>query len=186
MNFSTIFAGVTIIPVATLDDPQQAVRVAQTLATAGIRAIEVTLRTPRALDCIRAIVDALPDVIVGAGTVLTPQQMDAARNAGSKFLVSPGASQRLIDAARSGQHAWLPGIATPSEAMLLSEAGFDHLKFFPAEPAGGTSFLKAVAPVLPDVKFCPTGGIDQSNVASYLALPNVFAVGGSWIIPRNV
>jgi 2-dehydro-3-deoxyphosphogluconate aldolase/(4S)-4-hydroxy-2-oxoglutarate aldolase len=185
MNFGSIFCGATIIPVATLDEPEQALRIARKLAAGGMPAIEVTLRTPRALDCIRAIAAALPDVIIGAGTVLTPQHMDDARSAGAKFLVSPGSTRELVAAARAGQHAWLPGIATPSEAMRMRHAGFDHLKFFPAEPSGGIAFLKAIAPVLPDVKFCPTGGVDQSNAANYLSLPNVFAVGGSWVVPRD-
>ena len=185
MNFSKIFGGVKIIPVATFNDPEQAVRIARKLAAEGMPAIEVTLRTQRGLDSIRAIASALPDVIVGAGTVLTPQQMDDAAKAGARFLVSPGSSEELIEAARSGHHAWLPGVATPSEAMRLRRAGFDHLKFFPAEPSGGVGFLKAIAPVLPDLRFCPTGGVDQSNAESYLALPNVFAVGGSWVVPSN-
>jgi 2-dehydro-3-deoxyphosphogluconate aldolase/(4S)-4-hydroxy-2-oxoglutarate aldolase len=184
MNLATLFTGIRIIPVATLDDPDQAVRVAQKLAADGMPAIEVTFRTARALDCIRAIAGALPDVIVGAGTVLAPQQMDDARKAGARFLVSPGSTRELVAAARTGQHLWLPGIATPSEAMRMRNAGFDHLKFFPAGPSGGVTFLKAIAPVLQDVKFCPTGGVDQSNAESYLALPNVFAVGGSWVMPR--
>ena len=184
-SIATIFTGIKIIPVATFDDPQQAVAVTGKLAADGMPAVEVTLRTARGLDCIRAIADALPDVIVGAGTILTPQQMDDAKKAGARFLVSPGSTRELVDAARAGQHAWLPGVATPSEAMRMRRAGFDHLKFFPAEPSGGIEFLKAIAPVLPDLKFCPTGGINQANAASYLALPNVFAVGGSWVIPRS-
>jgi 2-dehydro-3-deoxyphosphogluconate aldolase/(4S)-4-hydroxy-2-oxoglutarate aldolase len=185
MSFSKIFGSVKIIPVATFNDPEQAVRIARKLAAEGMPAVEVTLRTERGLDCIRAIAAALPDVIVGAGTVLTPRQMDDARSAGARFLVSPGSTRELLDAARAGQHAWLPGVATPSEAMRMRRAGFDHLKFFPAEPSGGIGFLKAIAPVLPDLKFCPTGGIDQTNAQNYLALPNVFAVGGSWLVPRD-
>lgn len=185
MSISTIFAGTTIIPVATFGLPEQAVRIARKLAEAGMPAVEVTLRTPHALECIRAIAAALPDVIVGAGTVLTPQQMEDARIAGARFLVSPGSTRELVACARDSRHAWLPGVATPSEAMRMRNAGFDHLKFFPAEPSGGIAFLKAIAPVLTDVKFCPTGGIDQSNAAVYLALPNVFAIGGSWVIPRD-
>jgi 2-dehydro-3-deoxyphosphogluconate aldolase / (4S)-4-hydroxy-2-oxoglutarate aldolase len=185
MSFSKIFGGAKIIPVATFNDPEQAVRTARKLAAEGMPAVEVTLRTQRGLDCIRAIAAALPNVIVGAGTVLTPQQMDDAAKAGARFLVSPGSTRELIEAARSGGHAWLPGVATPSEAMRLRRAGFDHVKFFPAEPSGGVGFLKAIAPVLPDLKFCPTGGVDQSNADSYLALPNVFAVGGSWVVPSN-
>ena len=185
-DISKLVGGATIIPVLTLTDPDHAIRIARKLAADGMPAVEVTLRTSQALECIRAISKALPDVIVGAGTVLTPDQMDEARKAGARFLVSPGATRPLIDACRSGSHPWLPGAATPSEAMHLRDAGFDHLKFFPAEPAGGIAFLKAIAPVLADVRFCPTGGIDQSNAASYLALPNVFAVGGSWVVPRDV
>ena len=184
-SIATIFTGIKIIPVATFDDPQQAVAIAGKLAADGMPAVEVTLRTARGLDCIRAIASALPDVIVGAGTILTPQQMDDARKVGARFLVSPGSTRELVDAARAGRHAWLPGVATPSEAMRMRRAGFDHLKFFPAEPSGGIEFLKAIAPVLPDLKFCPTGGINQANAANYLALPNVFAVGGSWVIPRS-
>jgi 2-dehydro-3-deoxyphosphogluconate aldolase / (4S)-4-hydroxy-2-oxoglutarate aldolase len=185
MSVNKILRGAKIIPIATFNDPEHAVRIARKLAAEGMPAIEVTLRTQRGLDCIRAIASALPDVIVGAGTVLTPQQMDDAAKAGARFLVSPGSGEELIEAARSGRHAWLPGVATPSEAMRLRRAGFDHLKFFPAEPSGGTGFLKAIAPVLPELRFCPTGGIDQSNADSYLALPNVFAVGGSWVVPHN-
>jgi 2-dehydro-3-deoxyphosphogluconate aldolase/(4S)-4-hydroxy-2-oxoglutarate aldolase len=185
MSFSKIFGSTKIIPVATFDDPEQAVAISRKLAADGMPAVEVTLRTARGLDCIRAIASALPDVMVGAGTILTPQQMDDARKAGARFLVSPGSTRELVDAARSGQHAWLPGVATSSEAMRMRRAGFDHLKFFPAEPSGGIEFLKAIAPVLPDLKFCPTGGINRANAESYLALPNVFAVGGSWVIPRT-
>jgi 2-dehydro-3-deoxyphosphogluconate aldolase / (4S)-4-hydroxy-2-oxoglutarate aldolase len=185
MSFSKLLRGAKIIPVATFNDPEHAIRIARKLAAEGMPAIEVTLRTQHGLDCIRAIASALTDVIVGAGTVLTPQQMDDARKAGARFLVSPGSTPELIEAAKSGQHAWLPGAATASEVMRLRRAGFDHLKFFPAEPSGGIGFLKAIAPVLPDVRFCPTGGIDQSNADSYLALPNVFAVGGSWLVPHN-
>jgi 2-dehydro-3-deoxyphosphogluconate aldolase/(4S)-4-hydroxy-2-oxoglutarate aldolase len=185
MSFSKIFGSTKIIPVATFDDPEQAVAISRKLAADGMPAVEVTLRTARGLDCIRAIASALPDVMVGAGTILTPQQMDDARKAGARFLVSPGSTRELVDAARSGQHAWLPGVATSSEAMRMRRAGFDHLKFFPAEPSGGIEFLKAIAPVLPDLKFCTTGGINRANAESYLALPNVFAVGGSWVIPRT-
>jgi 2-dehydro-3-deoxyphosphogluconate aldolase / (4S)-4-hydroxy-2-oxoglutarate aldolase len=185
MSFSKIFGGAKIIPVATFNDPEHAVRIARKLAAEGMPAVEVTLRTQRGLDCIRAIASALPDVIVGAGTVLTPRQMDDAAKAGARFLVSPGSTRELLEAATSGRHVWLPGVATPSEAMRMRRAGFDHLKFFPAGPSGGIAFLKAIAPVLPDVRFCPTGGVDQTNAESYLALPNVFAVGGSWVVPSN-
>jgi 2-dehydro-3-deoxyphosphogluconate aldolase/(4S)-4-hydroxy-2-oxoglutarate aldolase len=172
-----------VIPVLTLEDPAVAVGVAHALAAGGLTTIELTLRTPHALDCIRAIADSVPEVAVGAGTILSPAQMDQARTAGAQFLVSPGASDRLIDAARSGGHVWLPGIGTVSEAMRLAEAGFPHQKFFPAEASGGTTFIKSLAPVLPDLRFCPTGGISAARAAEYLGLTNVFAVGGTWVTP---
>jgi len=181
-----LFAGCPVIPVLTVDDPQGAVGLARALAAGGLTAIEVTLRTAQALDCIRAIASQVPEVLVGAGTVLTPAQMDEVAAAGARFLVSPGATEDLIRAARSTSHIWLPGAATPSEAMRLAEAGFVQQKFFPAEPSGGVAFLKALAPVLPQVSFCPTGGIDASRAAAYLALDNVFAVGGSWVTPPAV
>jgi 2-dehydro-3-deoxyphosphogluconate aldolase / (4S)-4-hydroxy-2-oxoglutarate aldolase len=181
--FGGLFGGCPVIPVLTVDDPEVTVGLARALAAGGLSAVEVTLRTVRALDCIRAVVSEVPDVLVGAGTVLIPRQMEEAGAAGARFLVSPGATEELIRAARSSGQVWLPGAATPSEAMRLAEAGFVHQKFFPAEPSGGVAFLKALAPVLPHVRFCPTGGIDAARAAAYLALDNVFAVGGSWVTP---
>ncbi len=172
-----------VIPVVTVDDPRIAIGLARALAAGGLTAIEVTLRTPAALDCIRAIAADGAGLVIGAGTVLDARQMDEASAAGARFLVSPGATERLIDAARASGFAWLPGAGTVAEAMRLAEAGFTHQKFFPAEPSGGVAFLKSVAPVLPGVRFCPTGGVDAKNAPAYLALPNVFAVGGSWIAP---
>jgi 2-dehydro-3-deoxyphosphogluconate aldolase / (4S)-4-hydroxy-2-oxoglutarate aldolase len=180
---SDLFAGCPVIPVLTVDDPQATVDLARALAAGGLMAIEVTLRTARALDCIRAVAAEVPDVLVGAGTILSPRQMDEAGAAGARFLVSPGGTDDLIGAARSSGRVWLPGAATPSEAMRLAEAGFVQQKFFPAEPSGGVAFLKALAPVLPQIRFCPTGGIDAARAAAYLALDNVFAVGGSWVTP---
>lgn len=173
----------SVIPVLTLEDPAVAVDVARALVAGGLTTIELTLRSPRALECIQAITSNVPEVIVGAGTIVTAAQMDHARAAGAQFLVSPGASDRLIDAARSGRHVWLPGIGTVSEAMRLAEAGFMYQKFFPAEASGGASFIKSLAPVLPDLRFCPTGGIDAAKAAEYLSLSNVFAVGGAWMTP---
>ena len=172
-----------IIPVVTVDDPQVAIDLARALIAGGLTSIEIALRTPRALDCIRAVAKEFSEAVVGAGTVLDPRQMDEASAAGARFLVSPGATDRLIDAARASGFAWLPGAGTVTEAMRLAEAGFAHQKFFPAEPAGGVAFLKALAPVFPEIKFCPTGGIDARRAPAYLELNNVFAVGGSWMIP---
>ena len=181
-----LFRGCPVIPVLTVDDPQVTVDLARALAAGGLTTVEVTLRTARALDCIRAVAAEVPDVLVGAGTILSPRQIDEASAAGARFLVSPGATEDLIREARSSGLAWLPGTATVSEAMRLAEAGFVLQKFFPAEPSGGVAFLKALAPVLPQVRFCPTGGIDAARAPAYLALYNVFAVGGSWVTPPEV
>jgi len=183
MSDASAFGRSPVIPVVTVDDPQAAVGLARALAAGGLTAIEVTLRTPAALDCIRAIAADNAGLVVGAGTILEPRQMDEARAAGARFLVSPGATNRLIDAARASGFAWLPGAGTVAEAMRLADAGFTHQKFFPAEPSGGVAFLKGVAPVLPGIRFCPTGGVDTGSASAYLALPNVFAVGGSWVAP---
>jgi 2-dehydro-3-deoxyphosphogluconate aldolase / (4S)-4-hydroxy-2-oxoglutarate aldolase len=174
-----------VIPVVTIDDPRRAVGLARALVAGGLTAIEVTLRTPAALDCIRAVAGEVDGLVVGAGTVLDARQADEAREAGARFLVSPGATDRLIDAVRAAGCPWLPGAGTVAEAMRLAEAGFVQQKFFPAEPSGGAAFLKAVAPVLPGIRFCPTGGVDAKNAPAYLALSNVFAVGGSWIAPAT-
>jgi 2-dehydro-3-deoxyphosphogluconate aldolase/(4S)-4-hydroxy-2-oxoglutarate aldolase len=177
------FGRSAVIPVVTIDDPGRAVALARALVAGGLTAIEVTLRTPGAMECIRAIASEVADMIVGAGTILESRQMDEAIAAGARFLVSPGATDRLIDAAHASGFAWLPGAGTAAEAMRLAEAGFSHQKFFPAEPSGGVAFLKALAPVLPEIRFCPTGGVEAKNASAYLALPNVFAVGGSWVTP---
>ena len=178
-----LFGGSPVIPVLTVDDPQVAVDLARALVAGGLMAIEVTLRTPKALDCIRAIARDVPDALVGAGTVLAPRHMDEAISAGARFLVSPGATDELVKAARSSGYVWLPGAATASEAMRLADAGVALQKFFPAEASGGVAFLKGIAPVLPHVRFCPTGGIDAARALAYLDLANVFAVGGSWVTP---
>jgi 2-dehydro-3-deoxyphosphogluconate aldolase/(4S)-4-hydroxy-2-oxoglutarate aldolase len=174
-----------VIPVVTIDDPRRAVDLARALVAGGLTAIEVTLRTPAALDCIRAVAGEVEGLVAGAGTVLDARQADEALKAGARFLVSPGATERLIDAVRAMGCAWLPGAGTVAEAMRLAEAGFTQQKFFPAEPSGGVAFLKGVAPVLPGIRFCPTGGVDTKNASAYLALPNVFAVGGSWVAPAT-
>ena len=155
-----IFARRPVIPVLTLDDPEQAIELARALAAGGLDVLEVTLRTSGAIEAIRAIAQELPEIIVGAGTVLDAAQMHGAERAGAKFLVSPGHTERLLSAAADCALPWLPGAATASEVQTLRERGHTILKFFPAEPMGGAAALKALQPVFSDVAFCPTGGID--------------------------
>ncbi len=175
-----------VIPVLSIDEVAQGVEVARALVAGGLPAIEVTLRTPAALDCIRAIAKEVEGALPGAGTVLNQIHVDQAIDAGAQFLVSPGATQELIDASKRTNVPLLPGVATASEAMGLSEEGFQALKFFPAEPAGGANYLTALSSPLPHISFCPTGGITAENATSYLGLPNVICVGGSWVAPRKL
>ncbi len=170
-----------VIPVFTPDDVDDAVQVAQALFRGGLPVIEVTLRTPRALDAIRAMVEAVPDAVVGAGTVLTPAQMDAAKAAGARFAVSPGATPTLYAAARDADLPYLPGVATGSELILGLEAGLDTFKFFPAVQSGGAPLLSSWHGPFADVRFCPTGGISAQTAPQFLHLPNVLCVGGSWL-----
>ena len=174
-----------VIPVLTIQDFGTAVPLAMALREGGLTVIEVTLRTDAALAAIAAIAAAVPGCIVGAGTVLRAADIDAAIDAGAKFLVSPGTSEALTQAFIESPVPVLPGCATVSEAMALADMGFEVLKFFPAEASGGVSWLKAVAAPLPHLRFCPTGGIDARNARDYLALPNVMAVGGSWMVPKD-
>ena len=173
-----------VVPVVAVASAAQGVELARALAAGGLKAIEVTLRTPAALDAIRAIAAEVPDCVVGAGTILEPKHYDQAEKAGAKFIVSPGATMEVLDAARSSQVPLLPGSATASEMMAMLEEGYEVLKFFPAEQIGGAGFLKSVAPVFPSLRFCPTGGVSMKNVTDYLALPNVVCVGGSWVAPK--
>lgn len=174
-----------VIPVLTVHGPDDAVPLAQALVEGGLPVLEVTLRTEGALKAIEAIAHAVPDAIVGAGTVLSASQVEEARSAGSRFLVSPGSTIKLAEAAVHAGVPLLPGVATASEAMTMAELGFHILKFFPAEPAGGVAYLKSLSAPLPHLIFCPTGGIDEVKAKSYLALPNVVCVGGSWITPAE-
>jgi 2-dehydro-3-deoxyphosphogluconate aldolase/(4S)-4-hydroxy-2-oxoglutarate aldolase len=174
-----------VIPVLVLDDVRSAVPLARALIDGGLRVLEITLRTPAALDAARAIRDSVPDAVVGVGTVLTPAQYAAAEAAGMAFAVSPGATTALLDAARDGGVPLLTGAATASETMALLERGHRHLKFFPAEPSGGTAYLAALASPLPAARFCPTGGITGAIAPAYLALPNVVCVGGSFMVPKG-
>lgn len=174
-----------VIPVLTVRDAEDGVAQARALVAGGLPAIEVTLRTPKALEAIRAIRDRVEGAFVGAGTILRPDQITAACDAGARFLVSPGASARLAEAAAAAPVPFLPGAATASEAIALMELGFRHLKFFPAEAIGGAKHLSSLAAPLPDLKFCPTGGIDLAKAPAYLALANVVCVGGSWMLPKS-
>tara|TARA_R110000850_G_scaffold112577_4_gene226682 strand:- start:1671 stop:2303 length:633 start_codon:yes stop_codon:yes gene_type:complete len=176
-----------VVPVMVIENLEDAVPLAQALYNGGLKVLEITLRTPVALDAISAMVKALPDdAVIGSGTVVTPQDLQASVDAGAKFMVSPGTTPALIEAAKNCDIPLLPGIATPSEAMNLYTQGFTHLKFFPAESAGGVSMVKSIGGPLPQITFCPTGGINLEKAPSYLALPNVACVGGTWMAPKNL
>jgi 2-dehydro-3-deoxyphosphogluconate aldolase/(4S)-4-hydroxy-2-oxoglutarate aldolase len=174
---------VPVMPVVVVDDLEHAVPIARALVAGGLPAIELTLRTPVALDAIRAIADAVPEILLGAGTVVEPGQAELAADAGARFLVSPGATPRLLDAMTDTGLPFLPGTATVSEAMAVLERGLTEMKFFPAEASGGAPYLASLASPLPQARFCPTGGITAASAPSYLALPNVGCVGGSWLTP---
>ncbi|MDB5367768.1 MAG: keto-deoxy-phosphogluconate aldolase [Rhodospirillales bacterium] len=174
-----------VIPVLAFDNPDHAVPMARAMVRGGLRVLEVTLRTPTALDSIKRIATDVPEAIVGAGTVLDGKQLRQAIEAGSKFLVSPGVTDELLDAAEATDVPLLPGIATASEAMRLASRGITMMKFFPAEQIGGVKLLQALGAPLPHLRFCPTGGINLQNAPSYLALPNVLCVGGSWVAPAD-
>ena len=175
-----------VIPVVVVDDVGLAVKLARALVAGGLPAIEITLRTPNAVDCIRAVASEVEGAIAGAGTVLDARQMAAVEKAGARFIVSPGAAPELLRAAADCPVPLLPGSATASEMMALGEAGYRCLKFFPAEAAGGAAFLKSLASPLPQFTICPTGGITVESAGAYLALPNVPCVGGSWVAPSGL
>lgn len=170
-----------VIPVFTPENVDDAVEVARALFNGGLPVIEVTLRTPMAMDAIQAMVEAVPDAVVGAGTVLTAAQMEKVKQVGGRFAVSPGATPRLYAAARDTDLPFLPGVATSSELMLGLEHGLDTFKFFPAVQAGGAAMLSAWNGPFGDVRFCPTGGISAQTASQFLHLPNVLCVGGSWL-----
>ncbi|MFG3110703.1 bifunctional 4-hydroxy-2-oxoglutarate aldolase/2-dehydro-3-deoxy-phosphogluconate aldolase [Streptomyces tendae] len=174
-----------VVPVVVVDDLADAVPLARALVAGGLPAIEVTLRTPVALDAIRAIAGEVPGAVVGAGTVITPEQVADVVAAGARFLVSPGWTDVLLEAMRGSGVPFLPGVSTTSEVVALLERGVREMKFFPAEAAGGTPYLKALAAPLPQARFCPTGGISPASAPEYLALPNVGCVGGSWMLPKD-
>jgi 2-dehydro-3-deoxyphosphogluconate aldolase/(4S)-4-hydroxy-2-oxoglutarate aldolase len=184
-DLTTLFAGTPVIPVLVIDDAATAVPLAQALVAGGLGILEITLRTPAALEVIRAIASGVEEAVVGAGTVLTPAQYRDAERAGARFVVSPGATDAVLSAARASTVPLLPAAATATEVMRLLEQGYRFLKFFPAEPAGGPAYLKALASPLPAARFCPTGGIDAARAPEYLKLSNVVCVGGSWVAPNT-
>ncbi|MET8112137.1 bifunctional 4-hydroxy-2-oxoglutarate aldolase/2-dehydro-3-deoxy-phosphogluconate aldolase [Streptomyces prasinus] len=174
-----------VIPVVVVEDAADAVPLARALVAGGLPAIEVTLRTPAAPDALRAIAAEVPDAVVGAGTVITPEQVREVVAAGARFLVSPGWTDVLLESMRTSGVPFLPGVSTVSEVVALLERGVREMKFFPALAAGGTPYLKAIAGPLPQARFCPTGGIGPDSAPDYLALPNVACVGGSWMLPAD-
>ncbi len=175
-----------VMPVIVIDNIEQAVPLARALVAGGIRVLEITLRSVHGLAAIRAIADAVPEAIVGVGTLTRPEEFWQARDAGATFAVSPGLSAALIAATKDSGLPLLPGVMTPSEVMAAREAGFLQLKLFPAVAAGGINMLKALGGPFPELCFCPTGGITQHTAPAFLACPNVACVGGSWLTPKAV
>ncbi|MGZ4661439.1 MAG: bifunctional 4-hydroxy-2-oxoglutarate aldolase/2-dehydro-3-deoxy-phosphogluconate aldolase [Arthrobacter sp.] len=174
-----------VIPVVTIEHPHQAVPLARALVDGGIGIIELTLRTGSALDSLRLIAEEVPEIMIGAGTILNPGQADAAVLAGAQFLVSPGVTPALLEHMLTLNVPVLPGVATVGEVMAVLEYGLDEMKFFPAGPAGGPGYVAAIGAPVPQVKFCPTGGISLASAPDYLRLPNVGCVGGSWLTPQD-
>ncbi|HEU0231099.1 MAG TPA: bifunctional 4-hydroxy-2-oxoglutarate aldolase/2-dehydro-3-deoxy-phosphogluconate aldolase [Burkholderiaceae bacterium] len=186
MNALELLQQSPVIPVIVIKDVDLAVDLAKALVAGGVRCLEITLRSCVAIDAIRLISQEVPDAIVGVGTVRTAAQLEAASDAGARFAVSPGLTRELSAAARASGIPFLPGIATPSESMFAADQGYMVQKLFPAEAVGGVALLKSIYGPMPDVVFCPTGGINPRNARSYLALPNVQCVGGSWLTPDSV
>jgi 2-dehydro-3-deoxyphosphogluconate aldolase/(4S)-4-hydroxy-2-oxoglutarate aldolase len=175
-----------VMPVVVIADADDAVPTARALLAGGIRVIELTLRTPAALEAIERVATEVPDIVVGAGTVTAPEHAKQAGDAGAAFLVTPGCTDRVLDAAFDTGLPFLPGASTVSEAMRLAERGLTALKFFPAEASGGIAYLSSIGGPLPGLRFCPTGGITVKSAPDYLALPNVGCIGGSWLTPKDV
>jgi 2-dehydro-3-deoxyphosphogluconate aldolase/(4S)-4-hydroxy-2-oxoglutarate aldolase len=180
-----IFAAGPVVPVLVIHDVEHAVPLAHALIEGGIKVLEVTLRTPAALSVIEAIAKEVPEAIIGAGTVTNAQQLKEVTNAGAKFAISPGMTADLLAAGMQGSIPLIPGISSISDLMKGLDAGYSHLKFFPAEASGGVKALKSIGGPFPDVVFCPTGGIGPANYRDYLSLPNVKCVGGSWLAPDD-
>lgn len=184
-NRGSVLDAVPVMPVVVIDDLAAAVPLARALVAGGLPAIELTLRTPVALDALRAIAAEVPEILLGAGTITTPAQAVAAVDAGARFLVSPGSTPSLLAAMGDTGVPFLPGTSTVSEVLAVLESGLTEMKFFPAEAAGGAPYLKSVAGPLPQARFCPTGGVTPTSAPSYLTLSNVGCVGGSWLTPAD-
>jgi 2-dehydro-3-deoxyphosphogluconate aldolase / (4S)-4-hydroxy-2-oxoglutarate aldolase len=182
-RLAALFRQAVVIPVLTIEKVEHAVPLAKALVAGGVRTLEVTLRTDAALDAAKAIIAEVPEAIVGIGTILNPDDLARAMDIGAKFGISPGATPELVKAAAVSTFLFAPGIATASELMQALGHGFDVVKFFPAEQAGGIKALRALGGPFPNVRFCPTGGVGEANAASWLAEPNVLCVGGSWLCP---
>jgi len=182
-ELAALFEQATIIPVLTIERLEDAVPLAKALVAGGVRTLEITLRTPVAIESAKAIMAHVPEAVVGIGTILNADDLARAEGIGARFGISPGATPDLLKAAAASALPFAPGIATASELMLALAHGFNLVKFFPAEQSGGIKALRALAGPFPDVRFCPTGGIGEANAASWLAEPNVVAVGGSWLCP---
>ena len=181
-----LFAMGKIIPVLVIKEVDDALPIAEAILASGIKVLEVTLRTPAALDVIKEISTHLPQAVVGAGTITNAEMLAKARAAGSKFAISPGLTKDLLKAGKAGDIALIPGISSISELMDGIDLGYDHLKFFPAEASGGVKAIKSIGGPFPDVRFCPTGGINIDNINDYLALPNVACCGGSWLVTDKI
>jgi 2-dehydro-3-deoxyphosphogluconate aldolase/(4S)-4-hydroxy-2-oxoglutarate aldolase len=185
-RLATLLEASPVIAVLVVDKAATAVPLARALVRGGVRILEITLRSTAALAAIEAIATHVTDAIVGAGTILSPHQFAEVESAGCRFAVSPGATPSLVEAAAISSVDWLPGAATASEMMTLLEHGYRIQKFFPAEAAGGVDYLRSLASPFPALRLCPTGGIDARNAATYLSLPNVLCVGGSWVAPTTL
>ncbi|WP_033084292.1 bifunctional 4-hydroxy-2-oxoglutarate aldolase/2-dehydro-3-deoxy-phosphogluconate aldolase [Colwellia psychrerythraea] len=175
-----------IVPVLVINKVEEAIPIAEALLAADVKVLEVTLRTPAALDVISIIAKELPEAIIGSGTVTNRQQLQQSYDAGAKFAISPGLTKDLLQAGNEGNIALIPGISSISELMDGADYGYDHLKFFPAEASGGVNAIKSIGGPFPGIRFCPTGGINLNNVRDYLALPNVVCCGGSWLVSSHI
>ena len=186
MDLRDVFSKARVVPVLTIEDPDVAIDLARALIDGGLNVIEVTLRTSAALGAVDMLASEFPDAVIGVGTVTRPNELRAAREAGARFAVSPGLVEELCSAATTAGISYLPGVQTASEIMNARRFGFTTLKFFPVRPAGGVAALKAFAPVFPDVRFCPTGGVTADDFMDYLLLENVIAIGGAFMVPADL
>jgi 2-dehydro-3-deoxyphosphogluconate aldolase/(4S)-4-hydroxy-2-oxoglutarate aldolase len=185
VDIDEIISAAPVMPVLVIHELEKAVPLARALVEGGLKTIEVTLRTPIAMEAVAAITRAVPEATVGVGTLTRPEQFAMTAEAGAQFAVSPGLTRVMLNACAESGMPYLPGVFTPSEAMAARDVGFKYLKLFPARQAGGIDMLKALAGPFPELKFCPTGGVDKENFLEYLALPNVPSVGGHWLAPQE-